>query len=1074
MIAQSITQLRQLTQRDLLDRWHGCLGEQSTHPHDWHTWDTLPLNAKRHVAWSKGYQVLWLAQRICVPDTLSGYPLSGLTLRLRLGWWAEEAQIFVNGTLVQTGDLFECSVRLLLSQSVCPGDEFVVTIRLVSPGHDDGALVSSICLYERSHSPHFDPSFVADELELLAYSLTTISPDRLNPTEPQQALLSLVKTIDFSALPENPTQFDRSLDRLHQTLSQHFSLPVSKIYLLGHAHLDLAWLWSVSQAWDAAERTFLSALNLQQDFPDLIFCHSTPALFAWLEQHRPDLFAAIQSQVKAGRWEIVAGLWVEPDLNLISGESIVRQVLYGQRYIREKFGKVSPIAWLPDTFGFTWQLPQILKQGGVDYFVTQKLRWNDTTEFPYEIFQWQSPDGSQVLGYMSGPIGQEINPVQMAAYACDWFAKTGIDRAFWLPGVGDRGGGPTRDMLEVGQRWQQSPIFPQMEFTPIAPYLQSLATTPSLPIWNDELYLEFHRGCYTTHADQKAANRQCEQLLYQAELFAAIATLATDAPYPKLELETAWKQVLFNQFHDILPGSSIPEVYVDADRDWDDARQTGSQVLESALAAIAASICLPPPPQPGMLPIVVFNSLNWQRSAVVSFANPNPQNHWQVYTLAGNPLPTQLAADGQILFASDGVPGVGYRVFWLGEAVQTLTTALDSERQLENAQKKPNLHPTIAKNRTAVKKDDFDPNFSPLENQYLQVIIDPETGNLSSIFDKINHREVLGKAGGNLLQFWEDEGQYWDAWNINPNYADRPVSEVVMTCLRMLEWGEVRSVVQVEWQFRSSHFCQDYILERESPVLKIATRVDWQERHIFVKAAFPLNLSAEFATYEIACGAIARPTQPQTPADRAKWEVPALHWADLTQAETYGVSLLNDSKYGYDAQPDGLRLSLLRGSTWPDPKADLGIHHFTYAIYPHAGTWQAAGTVRRGYELNQPLLVRSLPPVSETASLPPHLELCQISAENFILMALKQSEDRPDRWVLRGYECHGEAGELKLGGDLNWAIVAPALNLLEEEGNNEAIVDLQQQTVQIDSWKIISLMCECGRLGRSRTNAFIR
>jgi alpha-mannosidase len=1060
-IAHSINQLRQLTQIDRIDHWQGQFGEQATLPQHWQAWDSLPLNAKRHIAWSKGRQVLWLVQRIDVPDMLCGYPLTGLTLRLGLRWWAEDAQIFVDGTRVQVGDLFECAMRLLLSESVRPGDSFLVAIRLVSPAHDDGALVSSICLYERSDAPHFDPSFVADELELLAYSLQMRSPDHAHPTEQQHALQSLIKTIDFSAFPDNPTAFDRSLDRLHQTLPQQFSLPVSKIHLLGHAHLDLAWLWPVADTWDAAERTFHSALNLQQDFPELIFCHSTPALFAWLEHHRSQLFAAIQQQVKAGRWEIVAGLWVEPDLNLISGESIVRQVLYGQRYVREKFGSVSTVAWLPDTFGFTWQLPQILKQGGIEFFVTQKLRWNDTTEFPYEMFQWQSPDGSRIFSYMSGPIGQDINPVQMATYACDWFAKTGVDRAFWLPGVGDRGGGPTRDMLEVARRWQHSALFPDLEFTPIAPYLQSLAQTASLPVWNDELYLEFHRGCYTTHADQKAANRRCERLLYQAELFASIAKLAADAPYPKVELETAWKQVLFNQFHDILPGSSIPEVYVDADRDWRDAERTGSQILETALAAIAASICLPPPPQPGALPIAVFNALNWQRSQVVSFPNPNPQKHWQVYNLAGTPVPTQLAADGSILFASSAVPGVGYRVFWLAEAAQTLTTALYSENSPENAQKNANLQDTIAKKRSPVKKDDFDPNLWQLENQYLRAIIDPVTGNLAHLFDKVNGREVLAKIGGNLLQTWEDDGQYWDAWNINPNYGDRPLSEVVMTSIQTLEWGEVRSVVRVIRQFRSSQFCQDYSLEWGSPLLKITTHADWQERHIFVKAAFPLNLRAEFATYEIACGAIARTTQPQTPTDRAKWEVPALHWADLTEADTYGVSLLNDSKYGYDAQPDCLRLSLLRGSTWPDPGADLGTHHFTYAIYPHAGTWQAAGTVRRGYELNQPLIVREIQQPDgrpDNKSLPPDLEVCNLSAENVILMAFKQSEDCADRWVLRCYECHGQTQQLQWSGHFNLGIASAALNLLEE-ASDSPIVDLQQQTLQIDPWKIISIHC---------------
>ncbi len=390
----------------------------------------------------------WFCQTITVPSDLHGYPLEGLSLRVALTWWAELAQIFVNGELVQEGDLFDHSTRLLLSDAVKPGDEFTIALRLISPGHDDGALVRSLCLYEapnfnsrvsfssddeiptvseqKPNSLTAEPGFIADELAILHLYLQTFAPDQL------EDLANAVTQIDWSTLEAQNSKllFDRSLTTLRDRL-----LPLSNfikqrtIKLLGHAHLDMAWLWPISETWEAAERTFESVLKLQRDFPELIFCHSTPALYDWIEQNRPELFQSIQQQVKAGVWEPIGGLWVEPELNLISGESIARHILYGQRYFQEKFGSISPIAWLPDSFGFTWQLPQLLRQGGIDYFVTQKLRWNDTTKFPYEVFQWQAPDGTAIFSLMSAPIGEGIDPVKMATYACEWESK----RAFPHP-----------------------------------------------------------------------------------------------------------------------------------------------------------------------------------------------------------------------------------------------------------------------------------------------------------------------------------------------------------------------------------------------------------------------------------------------------------------------------------------------------------------------------------------------------------------------------------------------------------------------------------------------------------------
>jgi alpha-mannosidase len=341
--------------------------------------------------------------------------------------------------------------------------------------------------------------------------------------------------------------------------------------------------------------------------------------------------------------------------------------------------------------------------------------------------------------------------------------------------------------------------------------------------------------------------------------------------------------------------------------------------------------------------------------------------------------------------------------------------------------------------------------------------VDAETGNLCSIFDKVHNREILKKEGGNHLQAFQDSGQYWDAWNIDPNYAQHPLPPTQLKSIEWIELGQVQQRLRVVRQLGESQFCQDYVLAAESPVLKIDTTVDWQEQHVLVKAAFPLNLEANYATYEIPCGAIQRPTRPQTPAEQAKWEVPALRWADLGDEE-YGVSLLNDCKYGYDSQSSQLRLTLLRSPNWPHPEADRGIHQFTYAVYPHSGSWQSAGTVRRGYELNLPLLVLNNPPVGASSHTPlqPIGRLLDLQAENLILMAFKQSEDELNQWILRCYECHGSSAELWLKSDLDLAI-AHAVDLLERPTQTSEQLP-SRQIFSVLPWKIATLaLCPWSR-----------
>ena len=994
--SEIIDRLRHLTQVDVQNGWRSYPNDLAQSVElDWQQQPICNLNDKQHIAWSKGREVLWFHQQFVLPESLTGYPLGGLRLRLALTWWAEVAEVYVNGQKVQEGDLFDHSARILLSPSVNLGEIVTVTLRLVSPGHDDGALVRSCLIYESDYAA-IDPGFVADELAVLQSYLAAFRPEKL------EELAEAIQTIQWDLVHQRAL-FDRSLQTLRDRL-KIFSPDLKKhtIYLVGHAHLDMAWLWTVDETWKAAERTFNSVLNLQKDFPELTFCHSTPALYEWIEQNRPELFSQIQQQVQAGQWEIIGGMWIEPELNLISGESIARQILYGQRYCQEKFGDINRVAWLPDSFGFCWQLPQLLKQGGIDYFVTQKLRWNDTTKFPYEIFKWRSPDGTQISSVMSAAIGEGINPIKMAAYTWEWTTKTGKLDPLWLPGVGDHGGGPTRDMLEIARRWQTSPFFPDLVFTSAIEYLDSLATDP-LSIWDDELYLEFHRGCYTTHADQKQQNRNCEKNLYQAELFASLATLTTGNSYPQKALETAWKKALFNQFHDILPGSSIAQVFVDANQAWQESDRICSKIIRESLEAIVQQVSLSPSSDSNAKAIVVFNPLNWERSFICSQCIEG----WKT-------------CDSQEI----NIPAIGYRVLWIvpDNEVNKITNHLE------------------------------------LENQFLKVVIDSQTGNLSSIFDKINQREVLS-APGNQLQAFRDAGQYWDAWNIDPEYEKQPLLPVECLKIEACDRYSFPHQICVTRRIGNSTFKQTYLLEQDSSVLKIKNTIDWQERHVIVKAAFPLMVNADFATYEMPCGAIRRSTKPmaeQSPREQAQWEVPALGWADLS-SDDYGVSILSDCKHGYDCQQNQIRLTLLRGSEFPDPEADRGIHTFTYALYPHAHGWRSAQTVRQSCELNQPLQVVHLDRTPEDhcpnqQGLLPSGSFLDLQSENLILTAFKQSEDDPEKFVLRCYECHGEAAEFSLKSDLKLR-VNHSLDLLERIQDNNASGLIEPL---IEPWKIKS------------------
>ncbi|MGF1569237.1 MAG: alpha-mannosidase [Nodosilinea sp.] len=1066
-ISECLARLRHLSQQDVQATWHRGLEATALSPspplsETGETWPLSSLNDRHHIVWPKGKLPLWLYQRFVWPEHLQGYPLAGLTARLALRWWANHAEIYVNGQLVQTGDIFNCWTRIELTERVIPGQAIEVALKLLSPGHDEGALVQSQLVFESAEGHPPEPGFVADELAVLEAYLTQFAPQHL--TDLGDALADIA----WDQLPHRE-RFDHSLAQVRAAVEK-FSprLKAYTIHCLGHAHLDLAWLWPMTDTWAAAEATFKSVLALQQDFPELTFTHSSPALFDWLEHQRPELFAAVQQQVRAGRWAIDAGLWVEPDLTLPGGEAIVRQILYGQRYCQEKFGQISAIAWLPDTFGFSWQLPQLLTQGGIRFFATQKLRWNDTNPFPHDLYSWQGRDGTTITGVTLPPIGTDIEPVDMAQYAYQWAARTGLLKSLWLPGVGDHGGGPTRDMLLKARRWASSPFFPTLTFSQAEPLFEaflpppqthssehsvsaldtfSVASTqpaesqsPALPTWTDELYLELHRGCYTTHSDQKWYNRRCEDALFQAELWASLSAIMGRQPYPCTQLETAWKQVLFNQFHDILPGSSIPVVFEQANQAWQAALDTATQIVADSLQNLAQHCPLPPPPSPHARPLVLFNPLNWLRHEAVLV--PLPAGHpipgfWQAQDEQGKDLSTQMipAALDQgepatsLLIDVPDIPSVGYRVIWLVPA---------------------NRPPAPAP----------PPDHWVLENPYLRIVIDSSTGDIASLLDKQAHTEALS-GPGNRLQAWRDQGQYWDAWNIAPDYRDHPLEDFQLQSIEWVDYGAVRQTIRVVRTFNQSIFEQDYTLDNPSPLLVIHTRANWQETQVLVKAAFPLSVSAPHATYEIPFGAIQRATEAQTPQDEAKWEVPALRWADLSQADR-GVSLLTQAKHGFDASLSQLRLTLLKAPLWPDPTADRGMQAFSYAIYPHSQGWQAAKTAQIAHNFSltvQPCwLAADFPTPSRItdslSSVPASASFLNLGHNSLVLAALKLAEDADSQFILRVYESAGEPSEFTISSDLPLHI-GEAVNILEQPSPSTSSTDCVP--FEVAPWQVVSL-----------------
>jgi alpha-mannosidase len=811
------------------------------------------------------------------------------------------------------------------------------------------------------------------------------------------------------------------------------------VWLTGHAHIDLAWLWPLEETRRKAQRTFHTMIGLMDRYSDLHFNQSSAQLYAWIERDDPALFEKIQAQVQAGRWEPVGGMWVEPDGNLPAGESWVRQLLFGQRYFESRFGQRAKVAWLPDSFGFTGSLPQLLVSAGIPYFFTHKLTWNERNPFPYDLYWWEGIDGSRVLahsftnpnfGYNARVTAQEVGETWR-----NFRGKQAHSFSLLAFGHGDGGGGPSEEMLERYTRLSDFPGLPRLKIGPVTEFYESISV-PSLPVWVGEQYLEYHRATFTTQGRIKSLHRRLEQALVETETAATLADVFRRRHYPLEELRRLWEVLLLNEFHDILPGSSIHSVYETAHQQLTSAVQAAERLREEALAWAE----LPEAPQAvrpsaptvggstGLLPQresgdvesmrgktrLVWNLQLHDRSLLVELME---KTDGESITVNGREVSMQRLDDNRTLIA----------------APDLIVPAL-SAVQLDSTYREPAL--TLSSIRV---------DCDGIENETLRVRVHAD-GTLASIEDKTYQREVLADRANQLWLFTDIPRQF-DAWDIDASYADEGIEIVAKDRSEIIEHGPVRAALRIVRRHDNVEIVQDYRLALRSRVLEIHTKVRWRGRRRFLRALFPFAIRAHEVWAETAFGAVARPNHRNTPWDQARFEAPAHRWVDLSEP-SYGVSLLNNGKYGYSAHGNVLGISLLRSPIYPDPYADEGDHEFAYAIYPHAGDWRN-GTVQAAEDMHRPLRVSA---AGGTAAQP---SLFRFGGNLLKFACLKKAEDSDDV-ILRIYEPYGDRGQTTLEAALPLKRAA-IINILEDE-LDELVVEAERRiTISFTPFQVISL-----------------
>ena len=728
---------------------------------------------------------------------------------------------------------------------------------------------------------------------------------------------ALLNVADVLAFHESPgAAFMKSVETAQERLDylvynrQWAKSPV-QVHCIGHTHIDIAWRWTVEQSRQKVQRSFKTVVSLMKRYPDYKFFSSQPILCDFVKQDNPELYDEIKALIREGRWEAEGGMWLESDCNLPCGESFVRQILYGKRFLKEEFDVDSQILWMPDSFGYSAVLPQLMKKSGLKYFVSSKLSWNEFNRVPHDVFTWEGMDGSEVLACMiTTPDDEGLpNSPDFSTYNATLQPKNvlgawqrrmdkDVTRHVIMPyGFGDGGGGPTEEMLESASYMAKGlPGIPQMRLGRADAFFAQLSVDAAqcrkLPRFADELYLEFHRGTYTSVAKIKRDNRRAEQRMLAAELLAALA------PDPDFDREAVWKKIMLNQFHDVLPGSAIEAVYRQCDEDYRAVFSACDRAIEKGLRAVTGrgdeALCVVNPTWTHQPRILLLEGMKGRA----------PMRN-------GRLLPSQELSDGRVAVYVEDLPTVGVETFALAPMDAPVTGSMIATRDL-------------------------------LENRFFRLEFNA-AGQIIRLFDKRAGREVLKPdTVGNAILAYEDRPASCDAWNIDVNYVEKEYPVDGPAKVEAVENGAVCAAVCVTREFMHSRMTQTIRLYRDLPRIDFETEVDWHERQIALKAEFPVDVHAREAVCGIQYGSVRRPVRANTAWDAARFEVYAHDYVDLSEGN-YGVSLFTGDKYGVDVMEGKLRLTLLKAPIEPWKGADDGLHRFTYSLYPHEGDCLSGG-----------------------------------------------------------------------------------------------------------------------------------
>lgn len=959
--------------------------DQSAEP--WEEFDSKTMH------WYGPDEHYWFRAEYTVPKSMDGKTLY-LKVATQVDHWdyAKNPQflLFVNGQMTQGMDLNHQTV--MLERCAKEGETYTIDLQ----GYT-GVMFAELTFTMETVEVDETINEIYYDIVVPLQGFSRMQEDDKVRKDLRTILNNTVNLLDLRT--PYSEEFYQSIEEAHNYIQKALYEDMSGYEdviasCIGHTHIDVAWLWTVAQTREKVARSFSTVLKYMDEYPEYKFMSSQPALYQFLKERYPETYEKIKERVKEGRWEPEGGMWVEADCNLTSGESLVRQFLYGKKFFKDEFGIDSRILWLPDVFGYSGALPQIMKKSGIKYFMTTKLAWNQINKVPYDTMMWRGIDGSEIFTHLITTLGVGQSEADFFttyngmlhpdAILGGWhrYQNKDINNDILIAfGYGDGGGGPTREMLETSKRMEKGIRgIPKVRQEFAGNYFEELEErvegNKSLPVWEGELYFEYHRGTYTSMGRNKRSNRRCEQLLMDVELLEVLTGTSE-----KEEMDKIWRTVLLNQFHDILPGSSIAEVYEVTKKEYAEIESRLAEMIAEKLNLLMDG---------GQDKISVFNTLGFDRNDVVSLGDCHAA---ALTDESGKIYPVQETAQGAVAYITD-IPAKG------GKTLQLLDTVKEEASRIQ-----------ITENG--------------IETPFYRISID-ENGLFTSIYDKECDREVL-KAGekGNLLRMYEDKPMHYDCWDIDMYYSEKYWDAEKADKIQWTEEGPVRATLEIQRTISNSVIKQEIHFYADSRRIDFSTWVDWKEHQHLLKVHFPVNIHSDEATFEVQFGNLKRKIHGNTSWDEARFESCGQKWMDISEGH-YGVSLLNDCKYGYSAKDSNIALTLIKSGIEPNKTADQEEHVFTYALYPHKEVWCAAGTVQEAYKLNQPVYATKGELKNSGKS------FISTDKDNIIIETVKPAENG-DGMIVRLYDCENSLTKATLTFAEGMLESVEECNLMEEK-----------------------------------------